>query len=90
MIRTMESPPILIYDSSSSNLRGIEVANRSSGGRSAVRAVIYGPVKKDKNRSRRKKALGKREQIQNDSNIFECYLSIWVGQQKIGYWERVK
>lgn len=72
---------------------GIEVAGRTNGSTSSIKAVVFGPKKKrGKNKSTgpRRQQKGKWNQLKNDTGISECFLSVSGASTLRSLWEKVK
>ena len=79
-------PPDLLFDVTPTSLRGVEVAGRKTGGRSAFARIRNGvgakpgkPVKQ-----------GKRQQIIARTEIAEAHISLWCASPRISIMEQVK
>lgn len=67
-------PPDFLFDATPGALRGVEVAGRTSGGPSALRAI----------------RVAKREQVAARSDILEVHLSLWCADPRVSELYRVK
>lgn len=70
--------PDLLYDTTPTGLKGVEVAGRSSGGRGALNTVRTGGQKP------------KQPELLARSDIAEVYLSLWSAQPLVSVFAKIK
>ena len=73
-------PPDLLFDVTPCKLRGIEVAGRTRGVKSAFKDIRDGSKNK----------LGKRAQLIARIDVAEAYLSLWCSSPRVGTFWQVK
>lgn len=74
------SAPDLLIDVTPENLRGVEVAGRSTGGKYALTSVMHGSDE----------TPGKHAQLLARTDVAEAHLSLWCASPRVALFSKVK
>jgi hypothetical protein len=78
--------PDLVFDLTPNAIRGVEVAGRTRGGRTALASVRNGALPK----SGKPAKVGKYAQLMAMSEVVEAHLSLWCATPRVSIMEQVK